>query len=144
MGRYVRGSFGTCNMAPAEIPDRNFSSNLAPETIFRKVRRLSPGTMLIVADGQVRTRKFWDMQYGTGRDSRSEFFIQPGAGDNLQEGPTPFPGNYVDRSRWAGTYAEVLGHAIWHRPRFPIGIFHPTWRRRQSSGRSDAFPRELC
>jgi asparagine synthase (glutamine-hydrolysing) len=47
----------------------NFSSNLAPETIFKKVERLPPGTVLITCDGEVRLRKFWDMAYGIGADS---------------------------------------------------------------------------
>ncbi len=47
----------------------NFTSNLAPETIFRRVQRLLPGTMLIASDGEVRIRKFWDMSYGTSKVS---------------------------------------------------------------------------
>jgi asparagine synthase (glutamine-hydrolysing) len=54
----------------------NFTSNQAPQTIFRKVRRLSPGTLLIVDDGQVSTRKFWDMQYGNSGDSNEERLSQ--------------------------------------------------------------------
>ena len=47
----------------------NFSSNLAPETIFAKVHRLVPGTILIARDGEIRTQKYWDMRYGVGNDS---------------------------------------------------------------------------
>lgn len=47
----------------------NFTSNLAPETIFRKVERLVPGTMLVASDREVRIRKFWDMRYGAESES---------------------------------------------------------------------------
>ena len=50
----------------------NFSANLAPDTIFKKVERLPPGTMLIAGDGRVRLRKFWDMAYGVGADSNED------------------------------------------------------------------------
>src|SRR5262249_17908289 len=48
----------------------NFSSNLAPETIFRRVLRLQPGTTLIATNQGVRTVKYWDMRYSAGGDSR--------------------------------------------------------------------------
>jgi asparagine synthase (glutamine-hydrolysing) len=42
----------------------NFTANLAPETIFTKVRRMEPGTILIAEGGRMRLEKFWDMRYG--------------------------------------------------------------------------------
>jgi asparagine synthase (glutamine-hydrolysing) len=42
----------------------NFSSNLAPDTIFKRVARIEPGTVLIVESGRVRLQKYWDMRYG--------------------------------------------------------------------------------
>ena len=50
----------------------NFTSNLAPETIFKNVQRLSPGTMLIASDDDVCTRNFWDMSYGKGSESNED------------------------------------------------------------------------
>jgi asparagine synthase (glutamine-hydrolysing) len=47
----------------------NFTSDLAPETIFSKVHRLEPGTVLMVFDGQARATKYWDMRYGLQEDS---------------------------------------------------------------------------
>jgi asparagine synthase (glutamine-hydrolysing) len=44
----------------------NFSSNLAPETIFTRVHRLGPGERLIFERGQLRVEKYWDMSYGLG------------------------------------------------------------------------------
>jgi asparagine synthase (glutamine-hydrolysing) len=49
----------------------NFSANMAPETIFRKVLRLSPGTALIATEGGCRAEKYWDMRYGVG-DEKDE------------------------------------------------------------------------
>jgi asparagine synthase (glutamine-hydrolysing) len=46
----------------------NFSSNLAPETIFTKVHRLIPGTVLRVSSQGARVEKYWDMRYGVERD----------------------------------------------------------------------------
>jgi len=41
----------------------NFSANLAPETIFARVHRLPPGTLLRFANGQTRLETYWDMRY---------------------------------------------------------------------------------
>lgn len=50
---------------PRAIPNiLNFSVNLAPETIFTKVQRLAPGTMLVNSGGQTRVETYWDMRYG--------------------------------------------------------------------------------
>ncbi len=45
----------------------NFSANLAPETIFSRVHRLAPGTLLRFADGQTRVETYWDMRYDPDR-----------------------------------------------------------------------------
>ena len=45
----------------------NFSASLGPETIFAKVRRLSPGTLLRFADGQIQLKKYWDLRYDADR-----------------------------------------------------------------------------
>jgi asparagine synthase (glutamine-hydrolysing) len=50
----------------------NFTANLAPETIFTKVRRLEPGIILIAQNGQPQLRKFWDMRYGHVNEKREE------------------------------------------------------------------------
>jgi asparagine synthase (glutamine-hydrolysing) len=50
----------------------NFSSSLGPETIFKEVHRLAPGTTLIANDAGVRTDVFWMMQYGLGTESSEE------------------------------------------------------------------------
>ena len=47
----------------------NFGVDLAPETIFRHVQRLSPGTMLVASEGSVQVERYWDMRYGVGGDS---------------------------------------------------------------------------
>jgi len=47
----------------------NFSANLAPETIFTRVHRLSPGMLLHASERETRTVSYWDMRYGVGGDS---------------------------------------------------------------------------
>lgn len=47
----------------------NFTCNLAPETIFAKVKRLSPGSIATVSAGGSKVRKYWDMQYGVSSDA---------------------------------------------------------------------------
>jgi asparagine synthase (glutamine-hydrolysing) len=55
---------------PVEVNPRaianfmNFGVNLAPETIFQKVRRLPPGTLLIASETDTRIAPYWDMRYG--------------------------------------------------------------------------------
>ncbi len=46
----------------------NFSTNLAPETIFADVQRLMPGMLLTASEKQTRTTSYWDMRYGIGED----------------------------------------------------------------------------
>jgi asparagine synthase (glutamine-hydrolysing) len=50
----------------------NFTANLAPETIFTKVRRLEPGIILIAHNGRSQMRKFWDMRYGQVSEKNEE------------------------------------------------------------------------
>jgi asparagine synthase (glutamine-hydrolysing) len=50
----------------------NFSSNLAPETVFAGIQRLTPGSLLIAEKGQVSIDRFWDMRYDTGTDLNEE------------------------------------------------------------------------
>ena len=47
----------------------NFSANLGPETIFEKIRRLPPGTLLLASPRETRLEIYWDMQYGLAADS---------------------------------------------------------------------------
>jgi asparagine synthase (glutamine-hydrolysing) len=44
----------------------NFSADLAPDTIFKEVERLAPGSILTVRDGCTRIRSYWDMHYSAG------------------------------------------------------------------------------
>jgi len=51
-------------MSPRAIANvLNFSANLAPETIFARVHRLPPGTLLRFANGQAHLETYWDMRY---------------------------------------------------------------------------------
>jgi asparagine synthase (glutamine-hydrolysing) len=57
---------------PAEVEpmliDRFLTFDYMPgeETLFRGIRKLSPGTCLVAQNGQIRTRQYWDLQF---RDS---------------------------------------------------------------------------
>lgn len=46
----------------------NFSVNLAPQTIFTKIHRFSPGAIVDASDRGLHIDKFWDLQYGVGGD----------------------------------------------------------------------------
>lgn len=41
----------------------NFTADLAPDTIFEQIQRLSPGTVLTISNGDVRVEKYWDIRY---------------------------------------------------------------------------------
>ncbi len=45
----------------------NYTVNLAAQTIISKVHRLLPGTFLAAGGGRLRTERYWDMTYTTGR-----------------------------------------------------------------------------
>lgn len=55
---------------PADVNPRavanvlNFSCNLAPETIFTKIQRLGPGSVLERSGRATRISRYWDMRYG--------------------------------------------------------------------------------
>ena len=54
----------------------NFGVNLAPETIFDKVQRLAPGTVLIASDSATRIEPYWNMSYGQGTEANEERLSQ--------------------------------------------------------------------
>ncbi len=47
----------------------NFSANLSPDTIFKGVKRLQPGHILVGSRQGLQLRKYWDMLYGAGKDA---------------------------------------------------------------------------
>jgi asparagine synthase (glutamine-hydrolysing) len=48
----------------------------APLTIFKQVRKLLPGHLLIVENGQVRMRKYWDIEFKPDRNKKEDYFIE--------------------------------------------------------------------
>jgi len=68
-----------CSEANLEINPRaivnvlNYTADLAPTTIFSKVHRLVPGTLLICSNGELRFSRYWDMRYDmrTGSDEHA-------------------------------------------------------------------------
>ncbi len=62
----LRSADAKLEISPRAIANvLNYTANLAPETIFTKVHRLVPGTLLIASDGNARFTKYWDMRYST-------------------------------------------------------------------------------
>src|SRR5262249_21862224 len=63
---------------PAEVNPRaivnflNYGVNLLPDTIFKNVQRLAPGTMLIATEKGLLIERYWDMRYGVGNESDEE------------------------------------------------------------------------
>jgi len=50
----------------------NFGVSLAPETIFKNVRRILPGSILRVSESDERVSKYWDMRYGAVGDANED------------------------------------------------------------------------
>jgi asparagine synthase (glutamine-hydrolysing) len=68
----VRAGTGDLEINPRAIANvLNFSVNLAPETIFSRVQRLAPGTLLRASGRDTLTVPYWDMRYGI-EDGASE------------------------------------------------------------------------
>jgi asparagine synthase (glutamine-hydrolysing) len=66
----VRAGTGGLEINPRAIANVvNFASNLAPETIFKRVQRLGPGMVLHASERETRTVRYWDMRYGIEGDS---------------------------------------------------------------------------
>jgi asparagine synthase (glutamine-hydrolysing) len=65
----VRAGAGGLEINPRAIANvLNFSANLAPETIYKGVQRLGPGTLISASERQISTTSYWDMQYGQESD----------------------------------------------------------------------------
>lgn len=54
----------------------NFTASLAPETVFGKVQRLSPGTVVVASDEATTVQKYWDMRYYAGCEFSEERLSQ--------------------------------------------------------------------
>ncbi len=66
------GAFPT-DVNPRAIANfMNFGVNLAPETIFQKVQRLAPGTVLVTSRGNTKVSRYWDLHYWAGGESQED------------------------------------------------------------------------
>ena len=55
---------------PAAIADLlNFTTSLGPQTIFARISRLAPGTLLVASDRDTHLQKYWDMRYNLEGDT---------------------------------------------------------------------------
>lgn len=67
----MRSGEVAADINPRAIPNiLNFTANLAPETIYRRVERLPPGTILIAEEGRVALRSYWDIRYDDSAGTR--------------------------------------------------------------------------
>ena len=67
-----RGTAGLAVNPRAIASVMNFAASLAPETVFKGVRRLEPGMVIRASEGETRTAPYWEMHYGVGTDRGEE------------------------------------------------------------------------
>lgn len=48
----------------------------APFTIFKSIKKLLPGYLLILKDGRISTKKYWDLPFVPDEGKREDFFIE--------------------------------------------------------------------
>lgn len=51
-----------------------FQFNIGEKTLFKHVRRLLPGHSLVVKNGQIKVRRYWDVQYNIDFDHSPQYF----------------------------------------------------------------------
>jgi asparagine synthase (glutamine-hydrolysing) len=66
------GEMGTDVNARAIANFLNFGVNLAPETIFRKIQRLAPASLLVASQGNTSVRRYWKIHYWAGAEFHDE------------------------------------------------------------------------
>ena len=96
----------------------NFSANLAPETIFARVHRLAPGTLLRFVDGQIRLTTYWDMRYGAeGRPNEVhlsrelESVVERSVAANCQNHPSTGLGAFLSGGTDSSTIVGLMARA---------------------------------
>lgn len=63
----------TCPEALAEY--LTFQYTIGEKTLFRGISTLPPAYTLVVADGEVKTRRYWDVQFDIDHDHSSHYFV---------------------------------------------------------------------
>lgn len=87
---------------PRAIPNvLNYTANLAPETIYRRVKRLAPGTIVTAINGRVDFRAYWDVRYA---DSSRSAQSLDAMGDSVRR----IVGDSVG-SCWGAEGSEAVG-----------------------------------
>jgi asparagine synthase (glutamine-hydrolysing) len=107
----------------------NFSANLAPETIFKEIQRMAPGTRLIAADNRVRMEQYWDLHYG-GEDRNEkrlsrqlESLVQESVSAHCQPASDVETGAFLSGGTDSSTVVGMMSR-LQHRPvkAFSIGF----------------------
>jgi len=129
----VLGAVPDLSINPRAIANvLNFSANLAPETIFRGVRRLTPGTLLTSSGGPTSTQPYWDMRYesvdtdertlGQELESVVEASVRAQCNGSLAPHLGAFLSGGTDSSTVVGLATRVLGKPV---KAFSIGFEEP-------------------
>ena len=97
----------------------NFSTNLAPETIFTKVHRLIPGAILTVSDLQIRIEQYWGIHYGVGGHSSEanlsrelERVVEGSVADQCKGAPVAELGAFLSGGTDSSTVLGMMTRAV--------------------------------
>lgn len=115
----VRAGAGDLAVNPRAVANIvNFTSNLGPETIFKGVHRLAPGTWLIATERQTRQHAYWELHYGVGRDSNEgrlsremESVLQQSVADHAADTPPDQVGAFLSGGTDSSTVVGLLTRA---------------------------------
>ena len=96
----------------------NFGVSLAPETVFKDVRRLSPGMLLVASKGQVRVKPYWDMRYSPQRHVDEERFsrqleslVEKAVSAQCADGASGETGAYLSGGTDSSTVVGMMSRA---------------------------------
>jgi len=93
----------------------NYTVNLAPNTIFKGIDRLLPGTFLEVSDAGVRSHRYWDMSYPIDQRSgeealsrRLESVVEAAVRERCKEGEFPKLGAFLSGGTDSSTVVGMM------------------------------------
>jgi asparagine synthase (glutamine-hydrolysing) len=96
----------------------NFGVNLAPETVFEQVRRMTPGTLLIATENTVRIEPYWNMSYGAGDDAsekvlaeRLEELVAKAVASQMKDDPNAELGAFLSGGTDSSTVVGMMSRA---------------------------------
>lgn len=100
---------------PAIAQVLNYSSILGPQTIFRDVLRVPPGSMIIATENAMRLEKYWDMQYGSGEGGNEvalsrelESVVEKSVAELAKDGPFDRMGAFLSGGTDSSTVVGMM------------------------------------